>query len=124
MEIKVFAVLMPPTNERNPSSPISPTILVEMIAACEEPKPGRKAAIKPTPEAAEMDLIMFFLEIVSGLSFCLGILEFWRRLSTKIEKPNKPESNGNKGWCRLGMLKISKPRAPASRKTTKLLILF
>src|SRR3989338_2254302 len=104
---------------RNPSSPISPTALVAMKAACPDPKPGRKAAIKPIPEAAETDFTKFFLEIVNGAVFCLGMTDFWRRLSMRIDKPNNPDSKGNNGCFRLGMLKTNNPNTPDNKKTTK-----
>ena len=112
-------MLIPPTKVKNPSSPMSPTALVAMIAVCADPKPGRKAATKPMPEAAETDLVKFFAERDNGLEICWGMIDFCRKLSMMIEKPNNPESKGNKGCSRLGMLKTSSPNAPESKNTTK-----
>ena len=66
MLINMFAVLMPPTNVKNPSSPISPTTLVAMMAACDDPKPGRKAAMNPMPVAPDTDFTRFLVERFKG----------------------------------------------------------
>src|SRR3989338_3375545 len=124
MLISILAVLIPPTNVRKPSSPISPTKLVATIAACDEPNPGKKAAMKPTPVAAETDLTIFLLEIVNGFSICGGIFDFWRKLTTNIEKPNNPDNKGNKGCFKLGKpVKTINPRQPEIINAAKLLSL-
>src|SRR3989338_1148473 len=117
--ISILAVLIPPTRDKKPSSPKSPTTLVATIAACEEPKPGRKAAKKPTPVAADTDLPIFLLEIVNLESaICWGMADFLDKLTIKIEKPNNPDNKGNKGCFRLGIPdKTTKPKAPESKNT-------
>src|SRR3989344_4577886 len=120
MEIAIDAVFNPPTKVRNPSSPTSPTTLVAMIAACPDPKPGKKAATKPIPDAADTDLVKFFLERDNGTLFCFGITDFCRRLSMSIDRPNNPDNNGNKGCFRFGILNTNNPNEPDNRKTTKL----
>ena len=95
IEMAMLAVFKPPTKVRKPSSPISPTAFVAMIAACPDPKPGRKAAIKPIPEAAETDFTKFFFESVNGWEICFGMTDFCRRLSMMIERPNNPDNKGN-----------------------------
>ena len=44
--------------------------------AWDEPNPGKKAAMKPTPEAAETALTVFLFEIVKGRErSCFGIIQ-------------------------------------------------
>jgi len=118
--ISMLAVLIPPIRVKNPSSPMSPTILVATIAACDDEKPGRKAAINPTPLAAPTDLGRFLLESSRGELICFGMVEFSDKLTIRILTPKRPERSGKSGCVRLEF-RVRIPTIPANRKTRKLL---
>ena len=64
------------------------------IAACPEPRPGRKPH---KGEATKAPKRGFFYSIFSSLRFCFGIFVFVFMEKSKPEAPNNPVRRGRRG---------------------------
>lgn len=110
--------LIAPKRNKNSFCSSSPTTSFPINAACEEPKPGRKAVkglaiIEAKADFAKEDfdsLICF-----KGKIFCSGIFVFWLILKIKPEAPNKPVNKGNKDSFKF-KFKVAIPKKPDSKK--------
>jgi len=91
-----FTVLIPPIIIKKPLEPIFPTMLLLIIAACDDPIAGRVDTKPPEKTEAGIVLNIVFLSIFGEVMICSGIFVFEFRLITKVEIPNNPEKSGQK----------------------------
>ena len=112
---------MLPNIIRNSFLFISSTTSLAIIAACPEPRAGRNEHKGAEIIEARVIFPISFLSIFMSFSFivfCFGIFFSRNMLVIKEDAPNKPESNGRRGWFML-KFKVAVPKKPARKKIIK-----
>ena len=86
-----------------------------MIAACEEPSPGKKEQRGEIIAVKKAGLRICFLSILILLIFCSGIFVFCLIEQINADEPKSPVKRGRSGWF-IGIFKDASPRKPARMK--------
>lgn len=121
-EIDMTRVLIEPMRIRNCSRFCLPVISEPMIAAWDEPSPGKKEQIGETRIVARVGLIKSFLSIFIFSISCFGImvLDFMEWII--VEVPKSPVRRGSRG-CWMSRFSVESPRNPARVKIKMAFIL-
>lgn len=114
-ETDITRVLTEPRRIRNCSRFSLPVISEPMIAAWDEPRPGRSEQIGETRIVARVGLISSFFGTYSLSIFCSGIivLDFIEWII--VEVPKRPVRSGSIG-CFMSRFSAAIPRKPARAK--------
>ena len=121
-EIDMTIVLIEPSRVRNCSRFSLPVISEPMIAAWDEPSPGKKEQIGEINIVDRVGFISSFFESENFSIFCLGIVVFVLMELIIVDAPNSPVKSGRSG-CWMLRLNVDIPRNPASTKIIVALIL-
>ena len=114
-EIDMTIVLMEPRRTRNCSRFSLPVISEPMIAAWDEPRPGKKEQIGETMIVARVGLISCFLFRFSFSIDCFGMIVLDLIEWIIVEVPKRPVRRGRRG-CLMSRFRVAKPINPASAK--------
>ena len=119
-ENPITKVFVAPSKIRNPFLFVF-EIRFPIIAACPEPRPGRKLqrgeAIKDPKKGLKIFALGFDI-------FWLGMMVLFFILKSNIDPPNKPVSKGRRGCLSEGRFRTISPNAPVKRKTNRALSFF
>ena len=113
-EIDMTIVLIEPRRIRNCSRVSLPVISEPMIAAWDEPRPGKNEQIGETMIVAMVGLISSFLLMFSFSIFCFGMIVFDLIEWIIVEVPKRPVRSGRRG-CLMSRLSAASPTKPARR---------
>ncbi len=113
-EIDMTIVLIEPSRIRNCSRFSLPVISEPMIAAWDEPSPGKNEQIGETMIVARVGLMSSFLLRFSFWIFCFGmiVLDFIEWII--VEVPKRPVRSGRRG-CLTSRFRADSPTKPARR---------
>lgn len=114
-DIDIIIVLTEPRRMRNCSRFSLPVTSEPMIAAWDEPRPGKNEQIGETMIVARVGLISSLFLRFSFSIFCSGIIVLDFIEWTIVEVPNRPVRSGSIG-CLIGRLSAASPRKPAMMK--------
>lgn len=114
-EIDMTIVLTEPRRMRNCSRVSLPVISEPMIAAWDEPRPGKKEQIGETMIVARVGLISSFLLMFSFWIFCFGMIVFDLIEWIIVDVPNRPVRSGRRG-CLISRFNAASPAKPARMK--------
>jgi len=113
-EIDMTIVLIEPRRTRNCSRVSLPVISEPMIAAWDEPSPGKNEQIGETRMVARVGLISCFLLRLSFSIVCFGIIVFDLIEWIIVDVPNRPVRSGRRG-CLMSRFRVDSPAKPARR---------
>ena len=111
-EIDMTIVLIEPRRIRNCSRVSLPVISEPMIAAWDEPSPGKNEQIGETMIVAMVGLISSFLLRFSFWIFCFGMIVLDLIEWIIVEVPNSPVRSGRRG-CLMLRFRADSPTKPA-----------
>jgi len=114
-DIDMTIVLIEPRRIRNCSRFSLPVISEPMIAAWDEPRPGKNEQIGETMIVAIIGLINSFLLMFSFWIFCSGIIVLDLIEWIIVEVPKSPVRSGRRG-CLMSRLSADSPTNPARVK--------
>jgi len=114
-EIDMTIVLIEPRRIRNCSRVSLPVISEPMIAACDEPSPGKKEQIGETMIVARVGLMSSFLLRFSFPVVCFGMIVLDLIEWIIVEVPNNPVRSGRRG-CLMSRFRADSPMKPARMK--------
>ena len=86
-----------------------------MIAAWDEPRPGKNEQIGETMIVARVGLIKSFLLRLSFSIVCFGMIVLDLIEWIIVEVPNNPVNSGRSG-CLMSKFNVASPRKPANAK--------
>jgi len=110
-ENPITSVFVAPSNTRNPFW-LHLLIMFPIIAACPDPRPGRKLQRGEAIVAPRRG----FNSFIFGFNIsCFGINGFVFIERIKFEAPNNPVNKGKRGWD-IFRLSTKYPRKPVSKK--------
>ncbi len=115
-EIEITRVLIEPSRMRNCFF-VNFKIEEEIIAACDEPRLGKKEQRGEMSAVRSDGLSICFFDIINFPIFCLGIFVFCFIEKIKVDEPKSPVNNGNNGW--FMRCKVEIPRNPERIKTIR-----
>lgn len=114
-EIDMTKVFIEPIKIRNCSRFCLPVISEPIIAAWDEPNPGKKEQIGETRIVARVGLIKSFLSRFSFSKSCFGIIVFDFMEWIIVEVPKSPVRSGSRD-CWMSKFSVESPRSPARVK--------
>ena len=114
-EIDMTIVFIEPRRIRNCSRFSLPVISEPMIAAWDEPSPGKNEQIGETRIVAIVGLISSFLLRLSFSIVCSGMIVLDLIEWIIVEVPKRPVRSGRRG-CLMSRFNVARPRNPASPK--------
>jgi len=114
-EIDMTIVLIEPRRIRNCSRFSLPVISEPMIAAWDEPRPGKNEQIGEMRTVAMVGLISSFLLMLSFSIVCFGMIVFDLIEWIIVEVPKSPVRSGRRG-CLMSRFRVASPRKPANAK--------
>ncbi len=108
-------VLIEPRRIRNCSFVVFLEISEVMIAAWEEPSPGRREQIGEMRIVEMVGLISSFLLRFNFSIFCFGMIVFCFMEWIRLEVAKSPVRRGRRGWFTF-KFRVARARNPARRK--------